>query len=242
MFLAVMGFGAGLAGFVTGLAGFGTGLFALGFWLHMIEPSLAAPLVVICSVAGQSRSLLRLRRDLDFSRAWPFLIGGLAGVPLGVAAWGYLDSALFKFLIGTFLVIYSSLMLSLPRLPGVTWGGIAADGVVGLGGGILGGLAGLSGPLPTVWCGLRGWTKDQQRATFQIFNLAVLFTVLAAYGISGFLTADIGLLSLLCVPCVILGAGLGARLYLHFTDRQFRLIVLWLLMLSGITLSVSNWP
>ncbi len=49
----IIGAGALVAGFVSGLAGFGTGLVALGFWLHAVEPILAAPLVVICSVVGQ---------------------------------------------------------------------------------------------------------------------------------------------------------------------------------------------
>ncbi|MFB8829176.1 hypothetical protein ACE0DR_06800 [Azotobacter sp. CWF10] len=49
--------GALSGGFVTGLAGFGTGLTALGFWLHAVEPVVAAALVVICSVVGQLQSL-----------------------------------------------------------------------------------------------------------------------------------------------------------------------------------------
>lgn len=43
--------GAALAGLVMGLVGFGTGLAALGFWLFVIEPALAVPLVVVCSLA-----------------------------------------------------------------------------------------------------------------------------------------------------------------------------------------------
>lgn len=35
--------GALAAGVVTGLVGFGTGLTALGFWLQVIEPTVAAP-------------------------------------------------------------------------------------------------------------------------------------------------------------------------------------------------------
>ena len=39
-------------------------------------------------------------------------------------------------------------------------GGKIADAMIGLGGGVMGGLAGLSGPFPTIWSGLRGWEKD----------------------------------------------------------------------------------
>ena len=51
----------------------------------------------------------------------------------------------------------------------------------GFGGGALGGVAGLSGPLPTIWCGLRGWSADTQRGVYQPFNLAILGLVLCAY-------------------------------------------------------------
>ncbi len=40
--ILTIGAGALVAGFVSGLAGFGTGLVALGFWLHVIDPLLAA--------------------------------------------------------------------------------------------------------------------------------------------------------------------------------------------------------
>ena len=77
----------------------------------------------------------------------------------------------------------------------VAWGGRAADGVVGFGGGVLGGAAGLSGPLPTIWCGLRGWNRSRQRAVYQPFNLAVLSWALIAYWAQGVLTAEVGYLA-----------------------------------------------
>ena len=238
--ILTVGAGALLAGFVTGLAGFGTGLAALGFWLHVIDPLLAAPLVVICSVVGQSQSLLTVRRAIELSRLWPFVLGGVLGVPLGVYTLAYVEADSFRAAVGVFLVLYTSFMLSLRNLPAIAWGGRAADGVVGFGGGVLGGAAGLSGPLPTIWCGLRGWSKDQQRAVFQPFNLTVLGCALIAYWTQGVLTVEVGLLTLICLPGTLLGAWLGAKCYGHVDDRQFRAIVLWLLFASGVTLTLSN--
>ncbi len=238
--ILTVGAGALLAGFVTGLAGFGTGLAALGFWLHVIDPLLAAPLVVICSVVGQSQSLLTVRRAIELSRLWPFVLGGVLGVPLGVYTLAYVEADSFRAAVGVFLVLYTSFMLSLRSLPAIAWGGRAADGVVGFGGGVLGGAAGLSGPLPTIWCGLRGWSKDQQRAIFQPFNLTVLGWALVAYGAQGVLTVEVGLLTMICLPGTLSGAWLGARCYGRVDDRQFRAIVLWLLFASGVTLTLSN--
>ncbi len=239
LFLTVLA-GALLAGFVSGLAGFGSGLVALGLWLHVIDPVLAAPLVVICAVVAHVQSLITVRRGFSFARLWPFLLGGLPGVPLGVLALDRIEAPQFRAAVGVFLVLYAAAMLLSGRMPVVNWGGRLADAAVGFGGGVLGGAAGLSGPLPTIWCGLKGWSKDAQRAVFQGFNLTILAWVLASYTLQGVLTAEVGRLALVCLPGTLLGAWLGARTYGRIDERQFRLLVLWLLLASGVTLTVAN--
>lgn len=236
----IVGAGALVAGFVSGLAGFGTGLVALGFWLHAIEPLLAAPLVVICSVVGQLQATAFLRRGVRVARLWPFLAGGLLGVPLGAAVLGAVEVATFRAGVGVFLILYAGVMLGLRELPVVAWGGRAADGAVGLLGGIMGGIAGLSGPLPTLWCGLRGWSKDAQRGVYQPYNLAVLGFTLGVYAVQGVVTARVLELALICLPMTLLGVWLGLRSYGRLDDRQFRRLVLWLLLASGAVLTVSN--
>ena len=232
--------GALLAGFVNGLAGFGTGLVALGLWLHVIDPILAAPLVVICSVAAQMLSLFSIKPALNLHRLWPFLLGGILGVPIGVMALDRIEVGSFRIFVGTFLFIYCAAMLASRRLPVVDRGGRPADGAVGFAGGILGGAAGLSGVLPTVWCGLKGWGKTEQRAVYQPFNLAVLSWALAAQAQQGFITAEVGRLTLICLPGTVLGVWLGVKAFGRVDDRQFRLIILWLLLASGSVLTVTN--
>jgi uncharacterized protein len=50
------------------------------------------------------------------------------------------------------------------------FGGRAADTGIGFAGEILGGLAGLSGPIPILWASMRSWGKDERRGIFQTFN------------------------------------------------------------------------
>jgi len=235
-----VGAGALAAGYVTGLAGFGTGLIALGFWLHVIDPVVAAPLVVICSLVAQTQSFFRIRHAVRISRLWPFVLGGLAGVPFGAFVLDYVEADTFRSILGVFLVLYTSFMLWNRSFPVIAWGGRTADAAVGFGGGVLGGAAGLSGALPTIWCGLRGWTKDEQRAVFQPFNLAILLWALAAYWALGVLMQEVAWLTLVCLPGTLLGARLGVRSYGRVDDRQFRIIVLWLLFASGAALTLSN--
>ncbi len=232
--------GAFCGGFVNGIAGFGTGLTALGFWLHVVNPGVAAALVAACSVVGQAQSLYTLRRSLTWRRTWPFLAGGVLGVPLGVAALRFIEPQPLKVFLGVVLIGYTGLMLGLRRFPTIAWGGRVADGVIGFGGGTLGGVAGLSGVLPTIWCGLRGWSADTQRAVYQPFNLVILALALGSYATQGILTAQVWGLILVCLPATILGVYLGIRTYGRVNDRQFRALVLCLLLASGLVLTVTN--
>ena len=101
-------FGALAGGFVSGLAGFGTALMALGIWLYVLPPSLAVPLVLICSVIAQTSTLPSMWKSFDLSLVWPFLIGGLIGVPLGTMMVASADPKVFKLSVGVLLLIFSS--------------------------------------------------------------------------------------------------------------------------------------
>jgi len=236
---ALMLFGALAGGFVSGLAGFGTALMALGIWLYVLPPSLAVPLVLICSVVGQSATLPSLWRTFDLSIIWPFLVGGLIGVPLGTLLVAHADPNVFKITIGVFLLVFPIALYLSPEMK-VSFGGKVADAAVGLAGGILGGLAGLSGPLPILWASIRGWGKDERRGIFQIFNFTVLFVALCWQAASGLIERQVVWLALLALPGTIIGAWIGARLYRVLSDRNFRDVVLALLVLSGAGLVWSS--
>jgi hypothetical protein len=98
----------------------------------------------------------------------------------------------------------------------------------------------LSGPLPTIWCSLRGWNPGTQRGVYQPYNLAILGIAFFTYATQGILTKQVGEFAIICVPATILGVNLGIRMYGRVNDRQFRYIVLWFLFASGIVLTVSN--
>src|SRR5437762_4435304 len=70
---ALLLFGALAGGFVSGLSGFGTALMALGIWLYVLPPSMAVPLVLICSVISQTSTLPSMWRSFDLSLVWPFV-------------------------------------------------------------------------------------------------------------------------------------------------------------------------
>src|SRR3954470_24901177 len=92
--------GAALAGFVQGLSGFGFGLTAMALWAWTLEPRLAAALAVFGGLTGQLLAAFTVRRGWDGKALWPFLAGGLAGLPLGVWLLPRLDVVVFKAVLG----------------------------------------------------------------------------------------------------------------------------------------------
>jgi uncharacterized protein len=232
--------GAVAAGLVQGLSGFAFGLIAMAFWVWWVEPQLAGPMVVFGSLLGQLLSLGVVR--LAIGRAAPFIVGGLIGVPLGVLALAYIDATIFKACIGMLLATYCPVMLLARNLPYVTAGGRLADGGIGLIGGIMGGLGGLTGPAPTLWCVLRGWDKDTQRAVFQSFNIAMHTATLTAYAIGGLITYETLRMFALVAPAMLIPTLVGTRLYARVSDATFRTVVLVLLGLSGVALLAASVP
>jgi len=237
---AILLFGALAGGFVSGLAGFGTALMALGIWLYVLPPPLAVPLVLICSVVSQISTLPAMWRVIDFKLALPFVIGGLAGMPIGALLVERADPQNFKLSVGAMLLVFPTALFFIRNPMALRFGGKPADAAVGFAGGILGGLAGLSGPLPILWASVRGWSKDQRRGVFQIFNGTVLGAALCLQIANGFVKSGVFWLALLTLPSTLIGSWIGARTYQALSDRNFYDVVLGLLFVSGLVLISSS--
>ena len=142
--------------------------------------------------------------------------------------------------IGALLVLFSLYSLLRPAMRPITAGGRGADAGVGLLNGALAGLTGLSGVLVTIWCGLRGWPKDQQRAVFQPVAVGIFAITAVWFGASGALTGEIAWLFVLGLPALFAGTWAGMRLYGRLDEAGFRKVVLVLLLVSGVALLVQS--
>lgn len=234
--------GAVAGGFVQGLSGFAFGMVAMSFWIWVLEPQVAAVLIIYGSWLGQMIAALLAHRRCGLAQLLPFLLGGLPGILLGILLLPHLDMLWFKALFGGFLLCWSVAMLGLRPLPWLGRGGGAADGIIGLLAGMLGGIAGLTGPLPTLWCTLRGLPKDQHRAIVQNFNGSMLLVILLCYLGKGSITLSmlplLGWVSL----AVLLPTLLGIRLYRGLSEQGFRRLLLLMLSLSGGTMLSAAIP
>lgn len=229
-----------IGGFISGLSGFGMTIAALPIWLQALSPANAASLAAICAVFSQAQTIRMVSHAISARALAPFIIGGLAGIPVGTWLLAGIDEASFRLWTGILIVVYCTVMLS-GRVSFRVGGGTPVDAAVGFAGGILGALAGLSGIPPAILASLRRWGKDERRGIFQPYNLAILAVTAVAHALAGLYTIDLARSLLVALPTVYLGTQIGKRLYHRLADHHFDRAVLAILLAAGLILAASNW-
>src|SRR5438876_3936121 len=227
-----------LGGVVSGFSGFAFSAVSGAILLHFLEPLVAIPLMMCCSIASQISSLAVIRQYVRWRESAPLLVGGAAGVPIALYFLTITNAHVFRILIGIFLVAYA--IYSLTR-PGFGMVRQAASPIirtaVGFAGGLVGGLTAMPGSLPIIWCDLRGLSKEDQRGEVQPFILLTqVFAVLLLMCKPGMLHPDFLSVLPLAIPAVVAGTLVGILLWGKIDEAKFRYSVLCMLLISGLLL------
>ncbi|HVN32865.1 MAG TPA: sulfite exporter TauE/SafE family protein [Thermoanaerobaculaceae bacterium] len=232
-------FGSGL---VSGLTGFGFSAVGAASAL-ILRPTLAVPLLMFLSVCNQFTSVGKLRKEMPrrLSDWWPegpgpYILGGLAGIPIGIWVLNNLRPAVLALVFGMFLVVYSLYSLLKPASLKVhdceRWPWSAGVGALG---GTVGGFTAFPGGPVVVWTGLRGMSKVTTRAIVQPFIIATqIISLIMNFTLypEVFSVRYWQLLGIL-LPCVIPGTISGVLLYRRLSDLNFRRWCLILIAVSG---------
>lgn len=225
------------AALLSSVVGFAFSALAGAALLRLLgDPACAVSVLLVCSIAIQSYSVVALRKHLEWRRLLPFLAGGAATVPVGVWLLQHMPVRVFGATLGTLVLGYAAYMMwrregarSYPQA------GPLADALAGALGGLTGGLAGFPGLAVTIWCGLRGWTKETQRGVFQPYILLMQLEALALLQAGG--TPMLAPLSLgLLAAMALVAACIGVAYFRRMTNAQFNTMVYLLLAASGASL------
>lgn len=246
VFWTILLAGALVGGFVNGLAGFGTGMFALAFWLQILPPIQAVPMVLVLSVISGIQGLYAVRQAVrdNPARLARFLLPALPGIPLGGLLLGWLDASVIKLLVALAAVSYGVSFAFRAKLPKWRDEAPVTDMAVGFAGGLLGGAASLSGMLPIMYCGMKPWPKNAVRAVLQPYNFSVLGLAIIWYAITGRYDSQILLWLVVLTPACLLSARFGLYLYQQLADAIFRRLVIILTGLAGLSLllrELAGW-
>ena len=234
--------GAAAGGFINGLAGTGTALFAMGFYLVVLEPASAVAIISLMSVLTGLQGLWVVRTEIGNvrPRLLRFLLPGLIGVPIGVQLLSHVDADLLKLIVAGLLIFYGGFFGFRKALPRFDRRTPVADGAVGLVGGVLGGLASLSGALPAIWLSLRPWPKAQTRAVLQPYNMGILGLTVAALAWNGAYTPQTWAAFFVTLPVALISAQIGIQVYNRLSDIQFRRTLIILCLALGVGILVFS--
>jgi uncharacterized membrane protein YfcA len=231
--------GCFVAAFASGMAGFAFNLVAASILFHWLPPATTAPVLVLGSFLIQLGTIRTVIPAIRWAVLRPYVVAGVLGTPFGVAILKYTDARFIVAGVGLLLVVYAAYALmgiALKRRPLEIKAGAGADAAIGFAGGVLGGIGGFSGALPAMWGDLKGLRKDEARAIFQPFIVAMQAVAAIGLVLGGFFGPESARMLLMVLPALVLGAWLGVRAYKVIPAEGFRVVLLGLLLLSGLSL------
>ncbi|MFT4623045.1 MAG: putative membrane protein YfcA [Myxococcota bacterium] len=211
-----------VAGAIQGALGFGFGLTAMALlciWWPVRE---AVPVVALLALALNIGLLWRYRDHVQARSAAPLAVGGLLGVPVGLA---FLVGAPPKGLelgLGMALLSYVALRLVQPPSAPPSWSAPLA-GVIG---GVLHGAFNTGGPPAVLYASARiDWSPIAMKSV-----LTVYFTTLGVCGVcllvaTGLLGQEQIALASVGVPAAVLGGWTGHWAGGSLPERLFRQLV-----------------
>jgi uncharacterized protein len=224
---------------LSSVAGFAFSAICGALLFHLLgKPVRIVEIMIVCSIAIQLLSVATLRHAVQWRTLLRFVVGGIGGLPVGVYLLLHVAAPLYLKSMGVCLVLYGLYMLT-RRPPTVNHHGAIADYGVGFLGGITCGFAGFPGAFVTIWCGLKGWSKDRQRGAYQPFILIMQILALALLLIlrsSHAHPLELDMMTLSYVPAALLGTWCGIAIFRRLTDLQFARLVNLLLVASGVGL------
>ena len=211
-----------VSGTARGFSSFGSALIFMPLASSMAAPQLVAALLLIIDFVAAMPLIPNAWKQADRKATAVIVFGALIGVPIGTYVLPVLDPVPTRWIISVFVFALLLLLLSGWRYRGKEHAAIS----VGIGGlsGFCSGLAQTGGP-PIVgyWLG-RPVASSIARANIMLFFGASDFFSVVSYSLTGLITSDAILFSLVVGPIYAIGVWLGAQLFGRASEALFRAI------------------
>jgi uncharacterized membrane protein YfcA len=223
------------AGMTKGVIGIGLPTVAIPLLsIVMPLPTAVAAMAIPVLITNLTQASGADRIGTVFRALWPILAGTAGGIMIGVQLLTSLGPDTLKPVIGALLVGIALSMLLAPRLTCPDRFATIASPIAGIGSGILGGLAGQSAPIMSLYLLSRGVTGDrfvQYCSLYLIFASIVLTLALGSAGVIGW---DGAMISTVCAIPILLGMWVGQRVRACIPQALFRKLVLGVVVLGGL--------
>jgi len=230
--LAFVAVSALIAGLARGFSGFGAALIFIPLASSVIDPRIAAALLLIVDIVMAAPLFPRAWRVAERGDIGIMLIGTLIGIPTGTFVLTRTDAVTIRWLIAVLVLIMLTLLISGWRYHGRPAAPVSSG--VGLLAGFFTGIAQVGGPPVVVyWLGA---VKQPEvvRANIVIYFAASAMLTFVSYVVAGLLTTRVIGLALLIGPVYGLGLWIGTHMFGIASAVTFRRICYGLIAGAGI--------
>lgn len=228
-----------IAFFIRSMTGFGSALISIPLLALVFDLKVIVPLEAILEVAISVLLLRAVYREIDRHTVIPMMIGVAVGALIGVYGLSTVETPLLKRIFGLAIVAYATFLFFDQRPlryqpTNMGWGFTA-----GLGGGLIGGTVGTSGPPYVIYLSYRLRDKSILRATLiALFAFDGLWRI-GLFTATGLLTQEILWATATVIPALTLGTWLGHRAHFNISQRRFMQLVAIVLAVAGLLLFVG---
>lgn len=231
--------GAALAGgLARGFSGFGAALIFVPLASVALGPQRAAPLMLVMEVVAIATLTPGAWRIADRREVGWLALGVAAGTPLGAAVLALADPLALRWGVALAILALLGLLVSGWRFRGVPSRPVTLG--FGMAGGVLGGIAMVSGPPAMAYLLGRDGPARQLRADFALYLAAGAVFAGIAYAAAGLLDAVLLGPFLVAAPAYGLGIWRGARMFGLASERVFRIACFGMIALAAL-LSLPIW-
>lgn len=227
------------AALLQAASGFGFAVLAAPLFLLLVDPASAIQLVIIITAALSLVVLPGLRRAIAPRLLLRLTLGSLAGLPLGLAAFGHADPVTVRAVVGATILTFAAL-LALSRHRGRSGRRVLLgmrpelDLATGAISGVATALVGMSGPPVLIYLLLAGASPRTVRATllsfFALSYSATLLSHVATVGIPARTWLAAGIL----MPFAFVGGLAGRPLGDRLGTGAFAVLAIGLLAVAGL--------
>lgn len=221
-----------LAGIVRGYSGFGFSMIAIISLSLILPPARVVPVILFLEIIASGWLLPQVWRQIDWhSLSW-LSVGVVLGTPVGVYLLATIPPRPMRMAISLLVMI-----LALCLLRGFTQKKMPGRGrtvVTGMASGVLNGAATIGGPPVILFYFSSPTGLAVSRASLIAYFLGTDVLALGMCGFQGLMDMETGIMGIACMVPMLIGVGVGSRLFNRSNIEAFRKKVLILLIVLSV--------
>ncbi|WP_210364280.1 sulfite exporter TauE/SafE family protein [Bacillus sp. REN3] len=216
--------------------GFGFSILATPFLLLLFEPRAAIQINLVLSLVISIALIRTIRKDIDYAVLKRFLLGSIAGLPIGISIFLFIDLLKLKLAISMIIIGLTIMLILKFRIKQNK----RRDFLIGGFSGSLTTSIGMPGPPLLLYFSGTDAQKEKVRGTTLGFYLVIYFISLLIQVIFAGTSKTVWIFSGAALPLVLIGLYLGQLLFKRMNHHVFRLFTYILLLFTGIYLLIES--